>query len=57
MAKIDKTFLLGMPGDLLKRVGKEAKRLGLNKTQFIRRLIIRYFDEQDLKRSLENSKG
>ena len=56
MAKIDKTFLLGMPSDLLRRINKEAKRLRLNKTQFIRRLIIRYFDDQDIKASAEARK-
>lgn len=56
MAKIDKTFLLGMPGDLLRRVNKEAKKLRLNKTQFIRRLIVRYFDDQDIKAGIEARK-
>jgi Ribbon-helix-helix protein, copG family len=57
MSKIDRTFLLGMPSEMLKRVSKEAKKLRLNKTQFIRRLIIRYFDEQEIKASLEARKS
>jgi hypothetical protein len=42
--------------DLLKRIKRESKRLKISNTQFVRRQISRYFDEQDLKNMLKDKK-
>jgi hypothetical protein len=42
---------------LVKRWKQEAKKLKVSQTEFVRKLLVRYFQEQDLKRSLETRSG
>jgi hypothetical protein len=53
MAKIDKSILLGLPSDLLKSVDKEAKRMGVNRTEFLRHLIHRHFKNREREEFIE----
>ena len=56
MVKINSKILLGLPHDLLRAINKEAKRRRTNRTQFIRGLIYRYFQEKEIKEGLADRK-
>jgi len=47
MKRIDRKFLLGVPNEMLAAVEKEVRRLRIDRTQFIRNLITRYFRERE----------
>lgn len=42
---------------LLKGIKAEAHKLGLDKSQFVRRLIIKYFNDQDIKAGVDARKS
>jgi predicted HicB family RNase H-like nuclease len=52
-AKYTEQFNMRIDSALRKRLRKEAARQDLEQTQLVRRLIIRYLDDQDLKRNAE----
>lgn len=57
MPKQSEQFNMRFSPELLKRLKVEAKKAKLTQTQFIRRLLIRYFDDVDIKQSIEARKA
>ena len=53
MARIDTNILLGLPRDLLRSVDKEAKRMRVNRTEFLRHLIYRHFKNREREEFIE----
>ncbi len=51
-AKHEKDFHMRISRDLLRRLRKQSARQGLDQTRLVRRLIIRYLDDQELQRNL-----
>lgn len=38
---------------LLMRLKEESKKAGISRTEFIVRLLVRFFDEQDIRQSIQ----
>jgi len=46
-------FNMRMPADLRKQMQREAKKLRISDATFVRRLIVLYFEEQEIQRAYD----
>ena len=57
MSKYSEQFNMRISPKLLRQLKAEAKKAKLTQAQLVRRLVIRFLDDADLKRNMEAKKA